>query len=63
MSISLVSAASAVQSYQPLQQLQAAGRDPDHDGDNEATETAAAKAQEAAKSVNPNLGNTINITV
>ena len=62
MSISSVAAASTVQSYQPLQQAQAASVDTDHDGDNDATESAVAKAKEAAKPVNPNLGNAVNIS-
>lgn len=62
MSVSAVAAPSSVQSYQSAQPVKAAGRDSDHDGDTDATESSAEKAKEAAKPVNPNLGNTVNIT-
>ena len=52
---------SSVQSYQPQLSARRSVRDPDGDGDNDATESAAAKAQEARKSVNPNLGNNLNV--
>ena len=62
MSIASTVAASSIQSYQPPQLAQRSVRDRDGDGDNDATESATAKAAEARKPVNPNLGNTLNIT-
>jgi hypothetical protein len=59
--MSIASIASTIPSYKP-QIAQRTLRDPDGDGDNDATESAAAKAKEAKTSVNPNLGNTLNIT-
>lgn len=59
MSVSAVHS-SAAQVPQPVQ---ARVVDKDHDGDNDATESRAAKAAEAAKvstPVNPNLGNHVN---
>ena len=53
---------SAAQVHQPVQ-AQARVVDKDHDGDNDATESRAAKAAEAAKTstpVNPNLGRNVN---
>jgi len=61
MSIGAVSSIPTAQPYQPLQQVQSSSGDPDRDGDKEATESARAKANEAATPVNPNLGNTVNI--
>jgi len=60
MSTSIASVAShaSVQTPPPVQQPAAR---PDRDGD-EAAETAASKAKEAAKPVNPNLGSKLNIS-
>ena len=53
MSVSALNGSAAAQSYQPVQ---ARVQDKDHDGDNDATESAAAKGREARASANPNLG-------
>ena len=63
MSVQALHGSTAAQSYQPVQ---ARVQDKDHDGDNDATESSAAKAREAAKvssPVNPNLGGKVNTVV
>ncbi|MEI7609626.1 MAG: hypothetical protein WCJ64_19780 [Rhodospirillaceae bacterium] len=63
MSVQALHGTASAQSFQPVQQARV--QDKDHDGDNDATESAAAKAQEAAKTskpVSPHLGNAVNVT-
>ena len=60
MSITSVASATTVHAPSQIQQAPRLAR-ADRDGD-EATESAASKAKEAAKPVNPNLGKSLNVS-